>query len=576
MTQKEYFDFMMRRIKQTADIHGDKMPQAFGRWFANMYFPGKLDIQIPDGAGDGKVDICVTSQVGKKVRYHVLNTKFTQEYDKASPVSFYDEITRYWQAFENKGNRAEYLGNVVKNSLRDHYKKLFRLYDDGDAKLYFITNHRRNQKQYESVKNYDVEILHLGDVLEYVAENIEGAMPETDPLILSGISSVLTPATNESEVPTSIVFARLVDFIKYMEDDPFELLFARNVRLWLENTETNKGIERTFRNAPKEFAYSNNGITILCKRHVHESGKQELRIENPRVVNGSQTLHSVRNVENPSPLGRVMVRIIEVPPTANHDLPAQVTRRKEIIHKISIRSNLQNPIKRWNLVANDDFQNELARTFWGKKLYYERRQNEWKRRKLELKSVGIERGPDIRWMTQLIAAYYYDNKKLGPANAQAQLNTLFEEDTYSVIREMSPAAVYQLYLLSEVVTQCLKQLSLKKTYARNLHGHADLAVFSIVCKIIKESGLILGGDKYEKLLEREREEPSKHWLAVINSIVDVIRKNYEKCAASISKSEEKPLSIANYFKNRTMVNNVVYALTPIKASKAIYGILTSE
>src|SRR5207245_8479435 len=171
-----------------------------------------------------------------------------------------------------------------------------------------------------------------------------------------GRQNVLTPATHESEVPTSIVFARLVDFITYMESDPFDLLFARNVRLWLGPTETNVDIQKTFRDAPKEFAYSNNGITILCKKHTHDPGKQELRLENPRIVNGSQTLHSIRLVDNPSRLARVMVRIIEVPPGNSHDLPIHLEKRKEIIHKISIRSNQQNPIKRWNLVANDDFQ----------------------------------------------------------------------------------------------------------------------------------------------------------------------------------------------------------------------------
>src|SRR5207247_8077340 len=124
----------------------------------------------------------------------------------------------------------------------------------------------------------------LYDVLQYVAEHIEVAMPETDPLLLTDISNVLTPPTNESEVPTSIVFARLIDFINYMTDDPFDLLFARNVRLWLGGTETNKAILTTFRTAPKEFAYSNNGITILCKRHTHEVVKQELKLENLHIV----------------------------------------------------------------------------------------------------------------------------------------------------------------------------------------------------------------------------------------------------------------------------------------------------
>src|SRR6266576_6914557 len=166
---------MVTQIKRTADAHGDRMPQAFGRWFSNMFFSGVSNIAISDGTGDGKVDLLVTCQTGKTVRYRILNTKFTGEYGKASPVSFYDEITRYWQAFENKGNRGAYLG-TVREPLRKHFRRLFKLYDDGAAELLFVTNHRINPKQYASVRNYDVKILHLEDVLQYVAEHIEGAM----------------------------------------------------------------------------------------------------------------------------------------------------------------------------------------------------------------------------------------------------------------------------------------------------------------------------------------------------------------------------------------------------------------
>src|SRR6266581_1556390 len=99
MNRKDLFDFMIRRINQTAALQGDQMPQAFGRWFATMYFPGITKIAISDGAGDGKIDLIVTCQKQVSVEYHILNTKFTSGYDKGSPVAFYDEITRYWQAF---------------------------------------------------------------------------------------------------------------------------------------------------------------------------------------------------------------------------------------------------------------------------------------------------------------------------------------------------------------------------------------------------------------------------------------------------------------------------------------------
>jgi hypothetical protein len=562
LQRKDLFEFMLQQIKTTADLNGDRMPQAFGRWFANMYFPGITNIAITDGSGDGKVDILVTCQAGKSVRYHILNTKFTDDYDRRSPVSFYDEITRFWQAFENKTNRPEYLANAVREPLRHHYRKLFKLYDEGDAKLYFVTNCRANENQHRTVSKYGVTICHLDDVLQYVAEHIEGAMPETEPLLLSGISNVLTPATNESEVPTSIVFARLIDFIKYMDNDPFDLLFARNVRLWLGNTETNKDIQSTFRNAPKEFAYSNNGITLLCRKHTHDPGKQELHLWNPRVVNGSQTLHSVRAVDNPSPQARVMVRIIEVPPSNNHDLPQQVEKRKAVIHKISIRSNLQNPIKRWNLVANDDFQNDLSRYFWGKKLYYERRQYEWKYRKLELNSVGISRGPDIRWATQLIASYYYDRKKLGPAVAQGKLNELFEEDTYAIIRSTPPHLVYQLYRLAEISERCLRRLSSAKQYISNVYGYIELAAFALICRSLSESSLRLGDEGFETVLEQSYADDRKEWLPAMKCLVDHILDDYARAKRKARRQEDVELTTANYFKSTKHIGLLLHRPIP--------------
>jgi len=140
---------------------------------------------------------------------------------------------------------------------------------------------------------------------------------------------------------------------------------------------------------------------------------------------------------------------------------------KEVIHKISMRSNQQNPIKRWNLVSNDDFQNDLARHFWAKHLYYERRQNEWRMRKMELQSIHINRGPELRWMVQLIASSHYNSRKLGPAVAQGQINLLFEEDSYAVIRSTSPEKAYQLFVLGEIMGSSLRRLRGSKRYIAN-------------------------------------------------------------------------------------------------------------
>jgi hypothetical protein len=418
--QKQLFDTVLRRVREVGAEYGEKPPQAFGHWFAQMYFDEPQGFFVSDGAGDARVDSFFTTSNGKDVSHHVLNTKFTEKYDSIAPVAFYNEITAFWQAFKNASNRANYLSTVVRKELRTRYSKLFDHFDEGRAQLYFLTNHRRNDTQSQAVKSYGVQVFHLEDILQYMADYIENAMPLTNTLKLTGISNILTADQSETEVPTSIVFARLTDFIEYMKEDRYDLLFNRNVRLWLGRTEVNEAIAETFRKHPKEFAYSNNGITLLCEKHVSHQGSHEIEIQNPRVVNGSQTLHSIRDASNPtaSKAARVMVRIIEIPPLRAADLPEQAARRKEIVRQIALRSNSQNNIKKWDLVSNDDFQLDLARHFRIKKMFYERRRHEWSQRRSELKSVGITRGPELKRLTQLIAAHCWKSKSLGPVAAK--------------------------------------------------------------------------------------------------------------------------------------------------------------
>ena len=211
-----------------------------------------------------------------------------------------EEILAFENAVKNAGNRTKYLSSIVREDVRGHYRAAFKQHDQGNAKLVFVTNCSANENQRVSVGSADVEVFHLDDLLQFMADHIEDAMPRTNDLVLNGISTLISTTPEVSEVPTSIVFAQLADFISYMDDDPFDLLFARNVRLTLGNTPVNREIAQTFVSAPTEFAYSNNGITVLCEKVTHDPGKGRLTVVNPRVVNGSQTLHSIRNARTTS------------------------------------------------------------------------------------------------------------------------------------------------------------------------------------------------------------------------------------------------------------------------------------
>lgn len=553
---KKLFDFLIRRVRDTAALRGLNPPQAFGRWFAELYFQNPLELFISDGSGDAKIDLFFKASSGSKIEHHILNTKFTENYDVLAPVSFYNEITAFWQAFANSGNRNNYLSKVARSDVRRHYKTLFKEYDAGRAHLVFVTNCRRNERQFEAVKSSGVKVFHLEDVLQFMVDYIEDAMPRTAPLRLTGISTVLSAGQSDSDVPTSIVFARLIDFIEYMDDDPYDLLFARNVRLSLGKTPVNREIRYTFEDTPKEFVFSNNGITILCESLKHDPGARELIVTNPRIVNGSQTLHSIRDVPRPSNIARVMVRLIEVPSITAGELSQKVEERKSIIHKISIRSNRQNNIKKWDLVSNDDFQHNLARHFRTKSLFYERRRKEWSYRRTQMKSLGIRRGPDIREIAQLSASFHWDNKTLGPIAAKRELGQLFDGKPYEQIRQISPEHAYQLYALNSAITDALRELSKSKRHVAGLARHMQFALFSLIIKILQKQKPEWGSQKFTTLLLAVSKAKRQKWRALVSRAAKHIHTSYRKADQASRRGGGQPLALANYFKSHAHIGEI--------------------
>lgn len=546
---RELFDFMMANIKDAGSQNGLNPPQAFARWFAEMYFESAQDFFVSDGPGDAKVDLFLTSGHGTDRVDCILNTKFTNKYNSTAPVAFYNEVTAFSQAFKNAGNRARYLKNVVRPDLRPRYNKLFKSFDAGTARLFFVTNHKRNDVQLKAIgKASDIVVFHLEDLLQFIQDFTENAMPITKPLVLTGINTVLSASKEDSSVPTSIVFARLTDFIRYMDDDIFQLLFARNVRLSLGKTRVNEEIQETFEDHPGEFAFSNNGITLLCESAKHDPATQEIRITNPRVVNGSQTLHSVYDAEKHSKTARVMVRLIQIAPRSASELPSEAKKRKDIIHKISIRSNFQNPIKKWNLVSNDEFQLSLARHFWRHKLFYERRQNEWKDRASELKNVGIKKGPRLTKLCQLIASYHWKHEFLGPAVAMGSGGSIFDPSSYDTINQTSPMLAHQLFLLDGIIDLCVRELAEQKQYVRNLARFMKYALFAMVVRSLQTSTVKWEKEEFTSYLETQSEAPRSEWRTLVGHAAKAINDGYMKEAKQYNKKFGKPLSYANFFK----------------------------
>lgn len=174
-------------------------------------------------------------------------------------------------------------------------------------------------------------------------------------------------------------------------------------------------------------------------------------------------------------------------------------------------------------------------------------------------------------MTQLIAAYHYDRKKLGPATARGRLNELFDEEAYCLIRNTPPPLAYQLYLLGEINDRALRRLAGKKQYICNVKGYVDLAAFACVCRILREVGVRLGKEDFNFALETEYEADEKVWEVVVKAIVDHVLENFKRVSASAMRRDGAPVSVANYFKTSSLVGELMTRPIPHKLRSIVVG-----
>jgi len=135
-------------------------------------------------------------------------------------------------------------------------------------------------------------------------------------------------------------------------------LYHKNIRSFKGNTDVNDAIVATVKNAPDNFLYFNNGITLLCseleKRPLGGKSKTSgvFDCNGSSVINGAQTVGSIISAlsapDAAASTARVMVRLISLqgcPP----DFAFDVTRA----------TNTQNKIEKRDFAALDPEQSRL-------------------------------------------------------------------------------------------------------------------------------------------------------------------------------------------------------------------------
>lgn len=210
-------------------------------------------------------------------------------------------------------------------------------------------------------------------------------------------------------------------------------LFARNIRFGLgHDTAPNRAIRRSLEailfngtDDPAAFTFFHNGVTISAE--ALRTGP-EMRIVEPRVLNGAQSITSVEkfladNAKNPMLVKaqdklsklRVIARVIVTPPG-----------EADFVTRVTINNNRQNPVEPWNLRANDAIQLQFEDAFFEQlQIFYERQEGAFEAMSTsELEEAGVQPGRAIeltRFAKTILASQ-------GEVKKMSNLQDLFESD----------------------------------------------------------------------------------------------------------------------------------------------------
>ncbi len=196
-------------------------------------------------------------------------------------------------------------------------------------------------------------------------------------------------------------FIPLID-LYYMYQEMGQRFYERNIRAGLSAEKPpNRAIRRALArivlqgdDPPDVFVFNHNGVTLAAERLEFEDNERNVLVTEPRILNGAQTVTSLvkflKDNENNPALKNNEHKLRSICVLSKILCAAT----KDFVVNVTICNNQQNPVKPWNLHANDPIQLALQDKFREEliqSIYYERQEEAFENlTDDELKELGIE------------------------------------------------------------------------------------------------------------------------------------------------------------------------------------------
>lgn len=436
-----------RRAGRELDMAIQKLPgekkveDKFLSWFLTQFYghdPDGVQIVITNGRGDGGIDAIVRIAKGRYssepmcvlVQCMYSPTPGRGRRPTPLPQGRYAEFSKLPHAFMKKASLLEQLGKHVDQGCKEQYLDVLGDAIQGRAKLDFllVTLHSRTatyEKRAISGSGHKLSRLNFqyaNDVFALYLRSQHGGTPVASTMSVgyarAGIFKLTALSGNHGkQLDVTVYFAAAIlqDLIDATRSVG-ERLFSENVRLMRNKTDINEGIRETFLDEPDEFFLGHNGISVICTSAEVDEDLRKIRLFNPSIINGSQTLHVLQSVEERRPEARVLLRIICV--------PVGRPGRQRLVSDIIERSNSQNAVASWELRSSDPVQVKLEHEFAKQRVFYERKAFRWRRGRATLQD-RFDANVTMVKMAQILAA------TSGNADLAGKGAAIFSGDSYN-------------------------------------------------------------------------------------------------------------------------------------------------
>lgn len=381
-TDKDFFKELQKEIKDYAD----DIPVGFPYFCLKVFFDWLSKDAIESAltgldTNDDSIDAFFIDEENKDIYIIQCKSVLSEKRIQAAKKEWFS----YLDDADNKLKNNDYIDNHKNNRLKEIASEYIIASNKGfkTKKIIFHLGHCpsntlepfREKIQYYGIKKIKDEYL------EYLSK-LDRTEPSHIEISLSEDSIQPNNIANKHNTFISIITGE--EIIKLREKHRYKL-FDKNLRFGLGQNKINKGIVETANNAPENFYFYNNGITITSKRFKLNNNNR-LKIEFPQIINGAQTVNSLyeafkeqKNKEIRKSISeeegtekaqkhfdkiKVLFRIIQ-------DSEKDGKKNSDFENNVIRYNNSQNSVRESDFYSNHEEQIELQRLFAELGYFYE-------------------------------------------------------------------------------------------------------------------------------------------------------------------------------------------------------------